>query len=206
MLCSYRNLLIAVSAASPWHTAERKQSQMFLNAHSISVQTDMNFTVVRNMGGSWNFSGWHIAKQHSCWGVRSLFPERQTKKEINCPHIFYSWGPPGNNPGPVDVCPRLVVNDCSCPATTSCSHFGQQRNEQNSFVTVELRKDLSMHTFEANEEHKVILRSVKLILQESVKISIVFTWLPAHQSRSEQATPRQRPAKGTLAGQRALSL
>lgn len=32
-----------------------------------------------------------------------------------------------------------------------------------------------MHTSEAKEEHKVILRSVKLILQESVKIPIVFT-------------------------------
>ena len=75
----------------------------------------------------------------------------------------------------MDVCPRLVDNDCSCPAMTSCSHFGQQRNEQNFFVTVELGKDLSMRTFEANEEHKVILRSVKLIFQESVKIPIVFT-------------------------------
>jgi len=43
------------------------------------------------------------------------------------------------------------------------------------FVTVELGKDLSMRTFEANKEHKAILRSMKLIFQESVKIPIVFT-------------------------------
>lgn len=42
-------------------------------------------------------------------------------------------------------------------------------------MTVELGKDLSMHGFEANEEHEVVLRSVKLIFEESMKIPIVFT-------------------------------
>lgn len=144
-------------------------------------------------GGLWNFSGWYILKQYSCWEVRSLLLERQ-KKEINHPHVFYSWGSPGNNPDPVDVCPRLVDNDCSCLATTSCSHFGQRRNEQNAFVTVELRKDRSMHMFEANKELKVILQSVKLIFQEPVKGPTVFTWVQhTSQGQSKQLHDKGQP-------------
>lgn len=115
-----------------------------------------------------------------------------TKKEINYTHIFYSCGSPGNNPDPVDVCPRLVDNDCSCLATTSCSHFGQQRNEQNTFVTVELGKDMSMHIFEANKKHKEILQSMKLVLQESVKGSSVFT----REQNTSQGQSKQLHGKG----------
>lgn len=118
----------------------------------------------------------------------------ETKKEIKYPHIVYSWGSSGNNQDPVDVCSRLVDNDCSCLATTSCSHFGQQRNEQNAFVTVELRKDMSMHMFEANKKHKVILQSVKLIFQESAKGPTVFTWVQhTSQGQSKQLHGKGQP-------------
>lgn len=52
------------------------------------------------------------------------------------------------------------------------------RGVNRTLVTIELGKHLSMHMFETNEEHKVILWSVKSIFQESVKIPIVFTWVP----------------------------
>lgn len=41
--------------------------------------------------------------------------------------------------------------------------------------SLELGKDLSMHMFEVNEEHKVILQSIKDFFQESLKNQIVFT-------------------------------
>lgn len=77
-------------------------------------------------------------------------------REINCPHAFHSWDPPGNNPDPVDVCTRMVDNHFICPAATSCPHFGQPRNEQ-TFLFAVLGKGHSVHTFEATEEQKMIL-------------------------------------------------
>lgn len=193
MLCSYSSLVIAISAPAPWHTAESKQSWMFSNTHSISAETGRNFTVVRNMGKYVEF----------LWVTHPEAPQLlrghvtvawETKKEINHPHIFYSWGSPGNNPDPVDECPRLVDNDCSCLVTRSWFHFGQQRNEQNAFVTVEPRKGKSMHMFEANKEHKVILQSVKLIFQESVKGLIVLTRLQhTSQGQSKQLHGKGQP-------------
>lgn len=184
-----------------WHTAERKQSHVLLNAHSVRVQAGRDF-----IGGRFMVRGiflGDITQRNTAtegWGDFSL-----RDREINHPHAFHSWDPPGNNPNPVGMCTRMVDNHFVCPATTSCPHYGQPRNEESFFFAV-LGKGHFVHTSEAKKEQKVILQAVKLTFQEPVKIPVVFTLAPAHQTRSEQANSWQRSAKGTLAGQRALSL
>lgn len=51
----------------------------------------------------------------------------------------------------------------------------EKRGMNRTFCSAELRQAMSVHMFEANKEHKVILQSVKFIFQESVKRPIVFT-------------------------------
>lgn len=109
---SFNTSIFCGSLTHSWKTAVTSVFKCSVIQHSDRHELPSS----EKYGWFVEFLWWHISKQHSCWGVRSGFFERQTQKKINCPYIFYSRGPPGNNPDPVDVCPRLVDNDCSCPA------------------------------------------------------------------------------------------
>lgn len=125
---------------------------MLLNAHSVRVQADRDFIGVRFMVHGISLGD--ITQRNTASKGSGEFSSRD--REINCPHAFHSWDPPGNNPDPVDVCTRMVDNHFICPAATSCPHFGQPRNEQ-TFLFAVLGKGHSVHTFEATEEQKMIL-------------------------------------------------